>query len=57
MKVGDLEIVQILDGEWTTPVAPGLPSMTDEEREVHSRYILPEGKALGPSGRCGFLPE
>ena len=50
MKVGDLEILQILDGEWTTPVAPGLPSMTDEEREVHSKYVLPGGKMMAQLG-------
>ena len=50
MNVGDLEIIQIIDGEWTTPVAPGLPEMNDEEREIHSRYILPGGKMKAQLG-------
>jgi len=50
MKVGDLEIIQILDGEWTTPRAPGLPEMTAEEAEMHSNYILPNGKMMAQLG-------
>jgi glyoxylase-like metal-dependent hydrolase (beta-lactamase superfamily II) len=53
MKVGNLEIVQILDGEWITPVAPGIPEMTPEEQEQHSAYILPGGKMMAALG--GFL--
>lgn len=50
MKVGDLEIIQILDGEWTTPVAPGVPEMDEEEAAVHSKYLLPDGKSMAQLG-------
>lgn len=50
MKVGDLEIIQILDGEWITPVAPGVPEMDAEEAAVHSNYILPGGKSMAQLG-------
>lgn len=50
MKVGDLDIIQILDGEWITPVAPGLPFMDEEERAVHSNYLLPDGKSMAQLG-------
>lgn len=40
MKVGDLEIIQILDGEWTTPLPPGIPDMTPEEKAVHGNYLM-----------------
>jgi glyoxylase-like metal-dependent hydrolase (beta-lactamase superfamily II) len=50
MKVGDLEIIQILDGEWTTPAAPGLPDMDAEEAAAHSKYILPGGKMMAQLG-------
>lgn len=50
MKVGDLEIIQILDGEWTTPAAPGLPAMDAAEAAVHGNYILPDGKMMAQLG-------
>jgi len=50
MKVGDLEVIQILDGEWTTPAAPGIPAMDAEEAAVHSNYILPGGKMMAQLG-------
>jgi len=50
MKVGGLEIIQILDGEWTTPAAPGLPKMDAEEAAVHSNYVLPDGKMMAQLG-------
>ena len=50
MKVGDLEIIQILDGEWITPMAPGIPDMTPEEWEQHSAYLLPGGKMMAALG-------
>jgi len=50
MKVGDLEIIQILDGEWITPVAPGIPEMDAEEAAVHSNYLLPGGKSMAQLG-------
>lgn len=43
MKIGDLEIIRILDGEWTTPAAPGLPHLDPEAAAVHSNYIRPDG--------------
>lgn len=50
MKVGDLEIVQILDGEWITPMAPGIPEMTPEEWAQHSAYLLPGDKMKAALG-------
>ncbi|HEY6868917.1 MAG TPA: MBL fold metallo-hydrolase [Novosphingobium sp.] len=50
MKVGDLDIIQILDGEWTTPAAPGLPAMDPEEAAVHANYVLPDGKMMAQLG-------
>lgn len=50
MKVGDLEIIQILDGEWSTPAAPGIPYLDPEEAAVHSNYILPDGKMMAQLG-------
>jgi glyoxylase-like metal-dependent hydrolase (beta-lactamase superfamily II) len=53
MKVGDLEIIQILDGEWITPMPPGLPEMSDEELAQHRDYLRPDGKMLAALG--GFV--
>lgn len=53
MKVGDLEIIQILDGEWITPAAPGLAEMSDEDLAQHRDYIRTDGKMLAALG--GFL--
>jgi glyoxylase-like metal-dependent hydrolase (beta-lactamase superfamily II) len=50
MKIGDLEIIQILDGEWTTPAAPGLPHLDPEAAAVHSNYIRPDGKMSAQLG-------
>lgn len=50
MKVGDLEIVQVLDGEWITPAAPGIPQMTAEERAQHGEYLLPDGRMKAALG-------
>ena len=53
MKVGDLEIIQIIDGEWITPAPPGISDMTAEELEQHRDYVRPDGRMLAALG--GFL--
>ena len=50
MKVGDLDIVQILDGEWITPLAPGIAEMAPEVLAEHSAYLLPGGKMSAALG-------
>ena len=50
MKVGDLDILQVLDGEWITPAAPGLPPMTAEERAEHGDYLLADGRMKAALG-------
>jgi glyoxylase-like metal-dependent hydrolase (beta-lactamase superfamily II) len=50
MKVGDLDVIQILDGEWITPAAPGIPQMTAEELAQHGEYLLPDGRMKAALG-------
>lgn len=53
MRVGDLEVVQILDGEWITPAAPGIAGMSEEDLAQHRDYVRHDGKMLAALG--GFL--
>lgn len=50
MTVGDLEIVQILDGEWITPLPPGVAEMDPEVLAEHSDYLLPGGRMSAALG-------
>lgn len=50
MKVGELEIVQILDGEWITPLPPGVTEMGPEILAEHSDYLLPGGRMSAALG-------
>lgn len=50
LKIGDLEIVQILDGEWITPLPPGVAEMATEVLAEHSDYLLPGGRMSAALG-------
>ncbi|MBJ7336515.1 MBL fold metallo-hydrolase [Mycolicibacterium sp.] len=50
LEVGDLEIVQILDGEWITPLPPGVAEMDSEVLAEHSDYLLPGGRMSAALG-------
>lgn len=53
MKVGDLEIIQVYDGQMVFTEPPGFPPKDSPEFEAHKDYIMPDGRYLADLG--GYL--
>jgi glyoxylase-like metal-dependent hydrolase (beta-lactamase superfamily II) len=53
MKVGNLDIVQVYDGQMVYAEPPGFPPKDSPEFEPHRDYITPDGRYLADLG--GFL--